>query len=72
MYCISKKRVSNDVFDNLGGVVTYAYHVEIFNINEPEKVFKYRMPISHEKSNDPITFTSEVFNLVNFEINENG
>jgi len=51
----------------MGGTVTFAYHIEVFNINDPEKVFKYRMPISHEKSNDPISFTSEVFNLVNFE-----
>lgn len=68
MYQISKRRVTTDIFEsNMGGTVTFAYHIEIFNINEPEKVFKYRMPVSHEKSNDPISFSSEVFNLVNFE-----
>lgn len=51
----------------MGGVVTFAYHVEVFNINEPDKVYKYRMPVSGEKSNDPVTFTSEVFNLVHHE-----
>jgi hypothetical protein len=51
----------------MGGVVTFAYHVEIFNINEPNRIFKYRMPLSNEKSNDPLSFTAEVFNLVHYE-----
>jgi hypothetical protein len=55
------------VFDSLGGVVTFAYHIEIFNINEPDRIYKYRMPLSSEKSNDPLSFTSEVFNLVHLE-----
>jgi hypothetical protein len=70
MFRISKKsslHKDQDVFDSLGGVVTFAYHIEIFNINEPDRIFKYRMPISSEKSNDPISFTSEVFNLVHLE-----
>jgi hypothetical protein len=51
----------------MGGVVTFAYHIEIFNINEPDRIYKYRMPLSHENSNDPLSFTSEVFNLVHHE-----
>lgn len=51
----------------MGGVVTFAYHIEIFNINEPDRIYKYRMPLSHENSNDPLSFTSEVFNLVHYE-----
>ena len=72
MYRVSKKQQSDskkevDVFENMGGVVTFAYHVEIFNINEPNRIFKYRMPLSNEKSNDPLSFTAEVFNLVHYE-----
>lgn len=45
---------------------TVAYHLEIFNINEPEVLYKYRLPMSQmgEKAHDPVTFVADVFNLV--------
>ena len=66
MFRISKKSYLNDGIE-ASGVLTFAYHIEIFNINEPENVYKYRMPISAENSVDPITFSVDVFNLVHHE-----
>ena len=66
MYRISKKSSLVDVYENMGGVQTFSYQIEVFNINEPEKIYKYRMPNSAEKANDPFSFTSEVFNLINY------
>lgn len=43
-----------------------AYHLEIFNINEPEILYKYRLPLHQmgSRSRDPVTFTIDLFNLV--------
>ena len=70
MFRISKKSQLLEAFDYSGGVQAYAYHVEVFNMNEPDKIYKYRVPLSHEKVADPITFSAEVFNLVHFEVNQ--
>lgn len=56
-----------DTFETMGGVTTFAYLIEILNINDPDKVYKYRLPVSNEKQTDPITFIAEVFNLVNHD-----
>lgn len=68
-YDIKMFRVCQKKASAFGGHNTYAYHVEIFNINNPDLIFTYRIPLT-DKSNDPLTFVSEVFNLVNFDNSE--
>ena len=70
LYRISKKSQLQTAFDLSGGVKTYAYHFEVYNINEPDKVYKYRLPVTKEHINSPIGFSAEVFNLVNFDPTE--
>lgn len=68
-YDIKMFKVCQKKMNEFGAQQTYAYHIEIFNINEPANIFTYRMPVT-EKSNDPLSFVSEVFNLVNFREKE--
>jgi hypothetical protein len=48
------------------GIETLAYHLEIFNINEPDVVFKFRLPVTASKSHDPVSVFIEVMNLTDF------
>lgn len=47
------------------GIDILAYHIEIFNLNEPELVYRYRLPVSGVQPCDPLTFVVDVFNLIN-------
>ena len=46
------------------GSETLAYHIEIFNVGEPNLVYKYRLPVRAHHPNDPLTFIVDVFNLI--------
>ena len=47
------------------GIDNLAYHIEIFNLNDPELIYRYRFPVSSVKPRDPVTFVVDVFNLIN-------
>jgi hypothetical protein len=47
------------------GIDILAYHIEIFNLNDPELIYRYRFPVSSVKPSDPLTFVVDVFNLIN-------
>ena len=42
-----------------------AYHIEIFNLNEPDLIYRYRLPVSTSRPTDPVNFVVDVFNLIN-------
>lgn len=49
------------------GAETLSYHIEVFNINQPDVIYKHRIPVQQtSKSNvhDPTTFVVDVFNLI--------
>ena len=49
------------------GTETLSYHIEIFNVNQPDVIYKHRIPVQQtSKSNvhDPHTFVIDVLNLV--------
>ena len=49
------------------GAETLSYHIEIFNVNQPDVIYKHRLPVQQtSKSNvhDPSTFVVDVFNLI--------
>jgi len=54
------------------GTETLAYHLEMFNINEPDIVFKYKIPVSEDnnKVTDSAGFMSEVVNLIDHPFKE--
>ena len=68
LFRVSKKSQLLEAFETAGGVQAFAYHVEVFNMNEPDKIYIYREPMSHERVADPITFSAEVFNLVHYDL----
>ena len=47
------------------GIDNLAYHIEIFNLNDPELIYRYRFPVSSVKPRDPVNFVVDVFNLIN-------
>ena len=70
LFRVSKKTQLLEAFESAGGVQPFAYHVEVFNMNEPDKIYMYRVPVSHERVADPITFSAEVFNLVHYDLSQ--
>lgn len=49
------------------GCETLSYHVEIFNLNQPDVIYKHRIPVHQQNTNnvhDPVTFVVDVFNLI--------
>jgi len=47
------------------GIEILAYHFEVFNLNEPELIYRYRLPVTSVQPSDPLTFVVDVFNLIN-------
>ena len=49
------------------GCETLSYHIEIFNVNQPDVIYKHRIPVqqtSLSSVHDPSTFIVDVFNLI--------
>ena len=49
------------------GCETVSYHVEIFNVNQPDVIYKHRIPVQQTSTSnvhDPVTFVVDVFNLI--------
>ena len=46
---------------------TLAYHLEIYDLNSPEVIYKHRIPVqqtSESMVNDPLTLITDAFNLI--------
>ena len=55
------------------GAGTLAYHLEIFNVNQPDIIYKYRIPVQQTEENnvhDPVSFVVDVFNLIDHPLKE--
>ena len=55
------------------GSETLSYHLEIFNINQPDVIYKYRLPVQQDTEHnvhDPMTFAVDVFNLIDHPLKE--
>lgn len=51
----------------LVGAETLSYHIEIFNVNQPDILYKHRIPVQQTSTSsvhDPITLVVDVFNLI--------
>lgn len=51
---------------------TLAYHLEIYDLNQPEVIYKHRIPVqqtSVSMVNDPLSLITDVFNLIDSPMN---
>jgi len=51
------------------GIETLAYHIEVFNLAEPDLIYKYRLPVKQQHPHDPLAYMVDVFNLINHSEN---
>jgi len=63
LFKITKKHAFGAETD--AGIDILAYHLEVFNLNEPELIYRYRLPVSSVQPADPLTYVVDVFNLIN-------
>jgi hypothetical protein len=61
---MSSNTIGSGKIDLINEVI--AYHLEVFNINEPDIIYKYRKPVHAlgNKASEPVSFIIDVFNLV--------
>ena len=72
LFKISRKSPFGDGQLDIGSE-TLAYHLEIFNVNQPDVIYKYRLPVQQNAENDvhdPMTFVVDVFNLIDHPLKE--
>lgn len=68
---MSMNSIGSGNIDLINEVV--AYHLEVFNINEPDIIYKFRKPVHilGSGASEPVSFTIDVFNLVDHPYQKN-